>query len=69
MLITSQTVVGHQIQQFIAVVEAPLCIYQLQPVGIAIQGHAKVGLVVLDGLHQGFRVGGTHTLVDIQSIG
>ena len=68
-LATAQALVSHQVEQLIAVVQAALGVHHLQAVGVAVQRHAKVGLVFFDCGHQGLGVGGAHLVVDVQPVG
>ena len=40
-----------------------------ETISVTIQGHAKVGLVLFDGLHQGLGVGCPHFVVDVETVG
>ena len=64
-----QTVVRHQIQQFVTVVQTALRVHHLQSVRIAIERNAKVSLVGFDSTHQRIGMRGTHFVVDVQAIG
>ena len=68
MFIAPKPVIGHQVQQLIAVVEAPVRIDQLQPVGVAVQRHTVVRVVGKHRLDQGQRVRRTHLVVDVEAV-
>jgi hypothetical protein len=51
-LALGQPVGGHHVEQFVAVVEPALGVDHLQPVGVAVQRDAVVGLVLGHGLDQ-----------------
>ena len=55
----------HQVEQLVTVVQAPAGIHQLQPVCVAVQRDAVVGLVLANGIDQRLRRGGTEAGVDV----
>ena len=68
MFITPHAVGSHQIQQLIAVIEAPCRIHHLQAIRIAIQRYTVVSAIGTHRAHQSFGVCGAHLMVDVQAI-
>ena len=64
-----QAVRRHDVEQLIAVEQAAFGVDDLQAVGVAVERNAHVRAVFGHGLDQGFGVGRTHTLVDVQTVG
>ena len=58
----------HQVKQLVTVVQAALCVDQLQPVGITIQRDTVVRSVCLDCCHQRGRRGGAKPCVDVGTV-
>ena len=44
--VAPHAVTGQQVEQLVAVVQAPGAVHHLQPVGIAIQGNADIGIIM-----------------------
>ena len=64
-----QPIGRQQVQQFVAVVQTAARVHHLQPVCIAVQCDAIVGVVGPHRAHQSLRMRGAHFVVDVQSIG
>jgi hypothetical protein len=58
-----------QVEQLVAVVKTALCVHHLQPVGIAVQRNTVVRLRRVHCGNQRLRVGCTHILVNVHSVG
>ena len=63
-----QAITDHQVQQLVTVVQAPRSVDQLQPVGIAIERDAVVGMVLFHRCDQRGGRGGAETGIDVLAV-
>ena len=64
-----QPVGDQHVQQFVAVVEAPACVDDEQPVGVAVERDAEIGALVANPLAKAVGLGRADTGIDIEAVG